>query len=492
MRHYLIGRERSERYLVRGHAFSAFIFPATMRAASIVLRAAPRRGGVIGRMHRVRSRGQQIGDKSRSPQELIVGFEQGTAAPCAPSSALNAAADMPVLPPHSDTDTKDTSRESLALASAPFEDKELKESAQVMRELILRTPQNEKHLIAAQFAKLHPMHCKVIKQHGGIKAVSKVLPHIYTFGDDDGGLTAPPRGPARDELTRLSKNTYVRTLCDAFILAGGSTAPMNEFERDQIDDEGRCRTKVVAIDTEGTHLTPPILVQVCPVGDNAINNKVYLEQPTPLRSQLSDALKDLLADESVLKVFFDKHGDLKSLGVPVHNILCLREKAGQLGHSGRLTPSLIDLFDTSIENGVETPHTILHTKNKTRQKWFRSRKRPTTRITKNLEKYGAADAWATARVYKHYVLRMNKEKASEGGGDGIRNNPRRSDGLGGQSELHRMASSEMQAELERRAATLYGRKTSGDDMVDEKPSDNAENSVSLIDRVGQYFKSFGV
>ena len=507
----------------------------SMRASSVVLRAAARRQGRgRRRRHGARRRSKVDGD-SRSLHDLI--FGTGPAHQHASNGGVRhmpvvsaSAGDMPaVLPPHRhssgdmmhgmpilpadshafvEKSNNNFQSSSPLLASAPFEDETLKESAQAIRELILTTPKSDKHLIASEFANRYPAHSKTIKHYGGIKAVSQLLPHMYTFGRG-GSLTAPPLGPARDELLQLAKNTHVRTLCDAFVLAGGTTAPMSLFEREQVDDEGRCIPTAVAIDTEGVHLIPPILVQVCPVGvpddDNgdssntSINTssiKVYIEQPRRRAaygggSQLSDALKDLLADESVLKVFFDARGDIASLGVPVNNAICLQKEARSLGNHGKkLAPSLMDMFNecgnggTSLINSdADSPHRILHSKNKTMTRWFQNRRRPTKRIHEKLEIYGAADAWATARIYEHFVLRSKdeeKEVNNEAGRDG-------------QCEQRRMTSEEIQAELERRTENLLMRNkgATGRNRIGDGSRGEKDGSPSLMERLGQFIKSFG-
>ena len=486
----------------------------SMRASSVVLRAAARRQGRGRRRRHGARRRSKLGGDSRSLQDLIFGTgpaHQHASNGGVPVSAASAG-DMPVLPPHrhssGDVPRDDKSQSSSPLlASAPFEDEALKESAQAIRELILTTPKSDRHLVASEFASRHPSHSKTIKDYGGIKAVSQLLPHMYTFGRG-GALTAPPLGPARDELMQLARNTHVRTLCDAFVLAGGSTAPMSMFEREQVDDGGRCIPTAVAIDTEGIHLIPPILVQVCPVGvaadgdsDSSNTNintstKVYIEQPRRRAaygggSQLSDALKDLLADNSVLKVFFDAKGDIASLGVPVNNTICLQKEARGWGrHGKKLTPSLMDLFNecrngstSLINHDMETPHRILYSKNKTMTRWFQNKRRPTKRIHEKLEIYGAADARATARIYEHFVLR-SKDAEKE-----VYNRAGRDD----QSEQRRMTSEEIQAELERRAENLLMRNkgATGRNRIGDGSRGEKDGSPSLMERLGQFIKSFG-
>ena len=533
------------------HFISLLRLTKVMRASlsSVALRAAARQGrGSRRRRHgRRRSRDRQVGRESRSLQDLIFGIDPalqhastGGAGSGVRHVPVSASTDMPVLPPHrhSSDDTmhgmpilptdsrafveknniKPHSSSPL-LASAPFEDEALKESAQAIRELILSTPKSDKHLIASEFAIRYPSHSKTIKHYGGIKAVSKLLPHMYTFGRG-GALTAPPLGPARDELMQVAKNTHVRTLCDAFVLAGGTTAPMSLFEREQVDDDGACIPQAVAIDTEGIHLIPPILVQVCPVsvavdGDSSSNtsahtNKVYIEQPRRRAaygggSQLSDALKDLLADESVLKVFFDAKGDIASLGTPVNSVLCLQNEARglSLGHGKKITPSLMDMFNecsngstSLIDSDVKTTHRILYSKNKAMTKWFQNKRRPTKRIHDNLEIYGAADAWATARIYEYFVLRSKdeEEETDEAGSDGLGDGPIEStaSGTNDQRGQRCMTSAEIRAELKQRAEKLMMRNMANDSNgVEEESRDKREASLSLMERLGQYIKSFG-
>ena len=430
--------------------------------------------------------------------------------------------DMPILPDPTDSHAfveKNGSKSHSSTPMAPFENEALKESAQAIRELILSTSQSDSHLIASEFATRHPGHSKTIKHYGGIKAVSKLLPHMYTF-ERSGALTAPLSGPARDELLQLAKNMHVQTLCDAFVLAGGTTASMSLFEREQVDDDGACIPPAVAIDTEGIHLVPPILVQVCPVsvaadGDSSskrstYTNRVYIEQPRRRAaygggSQLSDSLKDLLADESVLKVFFDAKGDIASLGTPVNNVLCLQKEfeSRALGHGKIATPSLMDMFNecsdgrvSRMNNGMRTTHRTLYSKNKAMTKWFHSRRRPTKRIHAKLEIYGAADAWATARIYEHFVLHSKDEKKEAkddaGGDDNGEVVVESSRGANGQSKQRRMTSAEIQAELEQRAEKLMMRnKANGSNRVEEKSRDEREASMTLIERLGQYIKSLG-
>ena len=150
----------------------------------------------------------------------------------------------------------------------------------------------------------------------------------------------------------------------------------------------------------------------------------------------------------------------------------------------------------NLANDDDLPETtqarILHSKNKTMTKWFQNKRRPTKRIHEKLETYGAADAWATARIYEHLALRKDydeKKQAGEEGGDGIGEGPVESNGTNnGHSEQRRMTSAEMQAKLEQRAEAMIAR---SEERVVDGSKDEREGSLSIVERLGQYIKSFG-
>ena len=379
-------------------------------------------------------------------------------------------------------------------------DKDLVQAARTLRSIIQKYQDDDEQQdqIVPTFQTKHPDEFRIIRRHGGVKKVSHLLPHMYGWAPSGRRqLTAPPDGSSeRDTLQQMAENTRIMMLEDEFVLAGGNTVDMHRFEQEQIDkQDGNYIPKIVAIDVEGTHLVPPILIQICPVFSNSgsggvnnnkiqqkiqhsNNNTVYLEQP-PRRqrghnrrrkshtngsggsSPLSGALKRLLADASVLKVFFDGDGsDMKSLGVPINNTSCLQKEIavsrsdidGHRNKRGHLQmPSLIEMFNEYYyfatgdddDDGDEGEHVIeigkcnkdnhrpslcrasqnqansrndiryLYRKNRKLQLSFGSKSRPEYKLDEKLLLYGAADAWATAKIYQGMVEERQGGKGSK-------------------------------------------------------------------------------
>jgi 3'-5' exonuclease len=93
-----------------------------------------------------------------------------------------------------------------------------------------------------------------------------------------------------------------------FLIKGSSQRNWDQFIWDH-------KPAVVGIDTEGNQCSPPILVQI------ATADAVLLEITSMLDNQLSENLKRLLADNTIVKVFCDNfaHHDKKSLGIHRHD-----------------------------------------------------------------------------------------------------------------------------------------------------------------------------
>jgi hypothetical protein len=93
-----------------------------------------------------------------------------------------------------------------------------------------------------------------------------------------------------------------------FLIKGSSQRNWDQFIWDH-------KPAVVGIDTEGNQRSPPILVQI------ATEECVLLEITSMLDNQLSENLKRLLADNTIIKVFCDNfaHHDKKSLGIHQHH-----------------------------------------------------------------------------------------------------------------------------------------------------------------------------
>jgi hypothetical protein len=284
----------------------------------------------------------------------------------------------------------------------------------------------EPYLVYPTFQSEHPEAAEIIRRAGGPKRVSQDLPHIFTWEGSGNALSVPGRAQSR-ELLRAFRPPV--DLTEAFRAAGGAVVPdMAAFD---LAFGPRNRPAAVGIDTEGNHLVPPILVQVCAVGPGEA--RVFLDQPRSgssgdgsrgggssagaeagglppaLSPALSPALVALLADPTVAKVFFDASGDVASLGVPVHGAVDVQQLvmaeasntdtgAWAGGVKGR--PSLADL--AALCAGVTGSHQSggLVRKNKSLQKRFGFMvQRPARRLDPALEWYAAADAWATAVVY---------------------------------------------------------------------------------------------
>ena len=241
------------------------------------------------------------------------------------------------------------------------------------------------------FREEHTSAAKAIKRAGGVKRVAQDFPHLVSWHSEDLQISAPLQ---KDQALILASFKPPIEMEDAFRKAGGSLRDFKDFGKARSEggarDESGAMPTAVAIDTEGVHLSPPLLVQICPVG----SSRVYLEQPSR-RGGLSAALARLLADPSVTKAFFDAKGDVRSLGVSVRGVVDVQG-------SGNLAEATGECFTP--------PRPCRKSKAQGRRFGF-YRTRQTEPLPDDLRWYAACDAWATALVYER--IHGHGEKAKK-------------------------------------------------------------------------------
>jgi len=278
-------------------------------------------------------------------------------------------------------------------------------AAQCLRSHILRAASSgtAPELVYAAFQAIHPEAAEVIRQAGGPKRVSQDLPHLIRWGGS-GALSAP----GWQESLQIQRTFRPpRDMTEVFRDAGGSLADMSSFG--SFFGPGK-RPAAVAIDTEGSHLVPPILIQVCAL-DRV--DTVFLEQPRR-GAGLSPALTSLLRDPAVTKVFFDARSDISSLGVPVESALDVQRivvEGNLLAGTGAAPwnfrnnrPSLTDIAARCIDDGGGGDAPVFRKNRGLQRRFGFMNERPRGRLGADLEWYAASDAWATAAVYAKAVL----------------------------------------------------------------------------------------
>lgn len=138
--------------------------------------------------------------------------------------------------------------------------------------------------------------------------------------------------------------------------------------------------KVVGVDAEGTHLKPPLLVQI------AYGDGVIIESPR--NAKLSSDLRELMANPDVVKVFFGPPGD-ENLGVRIENAVDVQEVAMEKWNLTQ-RPSLTDATSLALSLNV-TKHRKL-----SRGWGFKNRR---SKISPESKIQAAADAWVTLKLY---------------------------------------------------------------------------------------------
>jgi len=158
--------------------------------------------------------------------------------------------------------------------------------------------------------------------------------------------------------------------------------------------------KVVAIDAEGTHLEPPLLVQIA----SDASQEVLVVEPS---HSVGADLARLLGDPAITKCFFGnpKH---ERLGCDVANAVDVQRKAGP-GERGR-SRGLAEVCGELVRGRP-------FAKNKALQRSFGFvRARPSFVLSPAQRAYAAADAWATLEIWR----RLPRKRGRDRGGGGAR------------------------------------------------------------------------
>lgn len=158
----------------------------------------------------------------------------------------------------------------------------------------------------------------------------------------------------------------------------------------------RNRPSAVAVDTEGTHIIPPLMVQVA--YRDARTGRIHVILEAPSKGQLSKELTSLLAEPSIAKVFCDVSADIYALGTPIVNTRDVQEIAAtEFGAPSKM--NLGALGSRFVFAGAPV------VKNKNGWKYFAFLKGrpsiswPSLHTDAKLCKYAAADAWMTLEVF---------------------------------------------------------------------------------------------
>ena len=164
--------------------------------------------------------------------------------------------------------------------------------------------------------------------------------------------------------------------------------------------------RLVGIDAEGIHTTPPKMVQV------ATSKTILIELPAA-HGKLSEGLEALLMDLSIRKVFCDStNGDKKCLGLPVDasqgpNVIELEELTNEhFGYSGQPRGLVKCLL---IATGQRV------TKDKDGWRWFENQKnqiRTLKDVPRDIVTYAAMDAWITLHIYESIIDKLNSTSSS--------------------------------------------------------------------------------
>lgn len=204
-----------------------------------------------------------------------------------------------------------------------------------------------------------------------------------------------------------------------FLIKGSSQANWNKFIWGPLSNNDKEKQPfVVGIDTEGNQSSPPILVQI------ATEDCVILEITSMLGNCLSDNLRRLLEDNSIIKIFCDNfsHSDKKSLGVLGDNfnqhdfsrghILDLEVLTSQVLGPVKVARGLsriITLLMPELNTIVGKPPSSKGRRFKDigRFTLIEQGKTPPLQslrdLTRKEQLYAAMDAWATLQAYKRIL-----------------------------------------------------------------------------------------
>lgn len=181
---------------------------------------------------------------------------------------------------------------------------------------------------------------------------------------------------------------------ECFVSVGGEAVEANADEWARF---WAGRPTVVAIDAEGTHFSPPLLVQI------ASDNRVLLE--VPRNGKLSADMTRLLADASITKVFFGNPKNEK-LGAPMHGMLVDVQARAKL--PGGQMRGLANVASSSLGLGEFTKNTTLQRS----FGWYRARQNGYGWLSPAQRVYAAADAWATLRIFDAQKAGAGRQKPS--------------------------------------------------------------------------------
>ena len=173
----------------------------------------------------------------------------------------------------------------------------------------------------------------------------------------------------------------------------------------------RSKPTTVAIDAEGTHLEPPLLVQVaCDTSKD-----VLIVQPS---DSVGSDLTRLLQDEAIKKCFFGAPKN-ERLGCTLRNVVDVQRAAGP-GEGGR-SRGLAEVCGEFVRGAA-------YAKDKKLQRSFGFVRDRNWRPSPEQRAYAAADAWATLEVWRRLP---RKRSRGGGGGSGGGARKRRKSGDGG-------------------------------------------------------------
>ena len=173
----------------------------------------------------------------------------------------------------------------------------------------------------------------------------------------------------------------------------------------------RSKPSVVAIDAEGTHLEPPLLVQVaCDTSKD-----VLIVQPS---DSVGPDLTRLLADEAIKKCFFGAPKN-ERLGCSLRNVVDVQRAAGP-GEGGR-SRGLAEVCGELVRGAP-------YAKDKKLQRSFGFVRDRNWRPSPEQRAYAAADAWATLEVWRRLPRKRSRGGSGGAGGGGARKRRKSGDG----------------------------------------------------------------
>ena len=152
---------------------------------------------------------------------------------------------------------------------------------------------------------------------------------------------------------------------------------------------------VVGIDAEGTHFTPPLLIQICAGGPA---KRVLLHAPTA--DGLCEDVARLLGDASITKVFFGPPSR-EHLGAPIANAVDVQAFETAATHYVGKQRSLAAVAGSALAGRAYAKHKDLQRSfgfYRNRPQFGLSRSRHW--LSPEQRAYAAADAWATLALYE--------------------------------------------------------------------------------------------